>query len=59
MKGVKNMYILKFVDFEDELTVREFDSKQELKEYIVKNNIDKRWHQIEEIKKVIPNLKED
>ncbi|WP_178137471.1 hypothetical protein [Tepidibacter thalassicus] len=53
------MYILKFVDFEDELTVREFDSKQELKEYIVKNNIDKRWHQIEEIKKVIPNLKED
>ncbi|SHK24773.1 hypothetical protein [Tepidibacter formicigenes] len=51
------MYILKFVDFEDDLAVKEFNSKEELKEYIIKNNIDKHWYQIEEIKKVIPNLK--
>lgn len=31
----------------------------DLKKYISENNIDKTWHQIEEVKKVIPNLKEE
>lgn len=53
------MHILKFINDEDNLSKKEFESREELKDYISKNNIDKAWHQIEEVKKVIPNLKED
>jgi hypothetical protein len=44
---------------EDDLSVKEFTSLTTVKEYISQNNLEKTWHQIEEVKKVIPNLKED
>lgn len=53
------MFILKFIDDEDNLSVKEFDSLTVLKGYISQNNLDRTWHQIEEVKKVIPNLLED
>lgn len=53
------MFILKFIDDEDNLAVKEFNSLTVLKEYVSQNNLDRTWHQIEEIKKVIPNLLED
>ncbi len=53
------MYKLKFIDKEDNLSTKDFQTKQELKEYMKENNIEKIWHQIEEVKKVIPNLRED
>ncbi len=52
------MYKLKFID-DDDLTIKEFESKQELDFYVNQNNIKRTWHQIEEIRKVIPNLKDD
>lgn len=53
------MFILRFIDDEDNLAVKEFTSLTTLKEYASQNNLEKTWHQIEEVKKVIPNLKED
>ena len=53
------MFILKFINEEDDLSVKEFESLSEVKNFIKDNNIDKVWHQMEEIKKVIPNFKED
>ncbi|WP_325275595.1 hypothetical protein [Romboutsia sp.] len=44
---------------EEDLSVKEFTSLTSVKEYINQNNLEKTWHQIEEVKKVIPNLKED
>ena len=41
------------------MLVKEFVSLADLKEYINQKNLEKTWHQIEEVKKVIPNLKED
>ncbi len=53
------MFILRFINDEDDLSVKEFLSLTDLTEYINQNNLEKTWHQIEELKKVIPNLKED
>ena len=53
------MFILRFINDEDDLSVKEFLSLTDLKEYINQNNLEKTWHQIEELKKVITNLKED
>ncbi|MBY2483668.1 hypothetical protein KWX70_04175 [Clostridioides difficile] len=53
------MFILRFADDDDNLSVKDFTSLTDLKKYIRENNIDKTWHQIEEVKKVIPNLKEE
>lgn len=53
------MFILRFINDEDDLSVKEFLSLTDLKDYINQNNLEKTWHQIEELKKVIPNLKED
>ena len=53
------MFILRFMNEEDDLAVKGFTNLSEVKAYISENNLDKTWHQIEEIKKVIPNLKED
>ena len=53
------MFILRFMDEEDDLSVKEFTSLTEVKEFVNQNNLEKTWHQIEEVKKVIPNLKED
>lgn len=53
------MFILRFIDDEDDLAVKEFASLNSVKEYISQNNLEKTWHQIEEVKKVIPNLRED
>ncbi|WP_199534066.1 hypothetical protein [Romboutsia weinsteinii] len=47
------------MDEEDDLSVKEFASLTEVKEFVNQNNLEKTWHQIEEVKKVIPNLKED
>ncbi|CAH2211783.1 hypothetical protein [Tepidibacter aestuarii] len=52
------MYKLKFIG-DDDLTIKEFETKQELDSYMNLNNIKKIWHQVEEIKRVIPNLKDD
>lgn len=53
------MFLLKFIDEDDNLSTKEFISLSSLKDYIKENSIDKTWHQVEEVKKVIPNLKED
>ncbi len=53
------MFILRFINDDDDLSVKEFTNLSEVKDYINQNNLEKTWHQIEEIKKVIPNLKED
>ena len=53
------MFILRFINDEGDLSVKEFLSLTDLKDYINQNNLEKTWHQIEELKKVIPNLKED
>lgn len=66
-KNIKNvveskgslMFILRFADDDDNLSVKDFTSLTDLKKYISENDIDKTWHQIEEVKKVIPNLKEE
>ena len=52
------MFILRFINDDDDLSVKEFTNLSEVKDYINQNNLEKTWHQIEEIKKVIPNLKE-
>lgn len=52
------MFILRFINDDDDLSVKEFASLTDLKEYINQNNLEKTWHQIEEVKKVIPNIKE-
>jgi len=56
--GGNIMYKLKFIN-DDDLTIKEFETKQELDFYMNQNNIKKIWHQIEKISRVIPNLKED
>ena len=53
------MFILRFINDDDDLSVKEFTNLSEVKDYINQNNLEKTWHQIEELKKVIPNLKED
>lgn len=53
------MFVLKFIDDEDNLAVKEFSSLTDLKGYVSQNNLERTWHQVEEIKKVIPNLRED
>ncbi len=53
------MFILKFIDDEDNLAVKEFISLTELKRYVSQNNLERAWHQVEEVKKVIPNLIQD
>lgn len=53
------MFILRFADNNDNLSVKDFISLTDLKKYISENDIDKTWHQIEEVKRVIPNLKEE
>lgn len=53
------MFILRFIDDEDNLSVKEFTSLSSVKEYLNQNNLGKTWHEIEEVKKVVPNLKED
>ena len=53
------MFILKFVNEDDDLSIREFESLGEVKSFIKDNNLEKIWHQVEEIKKVIPNFKQD
>ena len=53
------MFILRFINDDDDLSVKEFTSLSEVKDYINQNNLEKTWHQIEEIKKVIPNIKQD
>lgn len=52
------MYKLKFI-YDDDLTIKEFETKKELDFYMDENKIKKSWHQIEKISRVIPNLKED
>lgn len=53
------MFFLKYINEEDDLEVKEFQSLSEVKEYIKEENLERTWHNIEEVKKVIPNLKED
>ena len=53
------MFILRFINDDDDLSVKEFTNLSEVKDYINQNNLEKTWHQIEEIKKVIPNIKQD
>ena len=53
------MFILRFINDDDDLSVKEFTNLSEVKDYINQNNLEKTWHQIEEVKKVIPNLKEN
>ncbi|QYE97950.1 hypothetical protein [Paraclostridium sordellii] len=53
------MFLLKFIDEDDNLSMKEFISLSSLKDYVKNNDIDKTWHQVEEVKKVIPNLKEE
>ncbi len=53
------MFILKFINDEDDLSVKEFESLIKVKEYINEHGLHKTWHQIEEVKKVIPNFKQD
>lgn len=52
------MFLLKFIDEDDNLSMKEFSSLSSLKDYVKNNDFDKTWHQVEEVKKVIPNLKE-
>lgn len=53
------MFILRFVNEDDDLSVKEFNDLSEVKNFINKNELEKSWHQIEEIKKVVPNLKQE
>ena len=53
------MFILRFINDDDDLSVKEFTNLSEVRNYINQNNLEKTWHQIEEIKKVIPNIKQD
>lgn len=53
------MFVLRFINDDDDLSVKEFTNLSEVKDYINQNNLEKTWHQIEEIKKVIPNIRED
>ena len=53
------MFVLRFINDDDDLSVKEFKSLTDLKAYINQNNLEKTWHQIEEIKKVIPNINKD
>ena len=45
------MFILRFINDDDDLSVKEFVSLADLKEYINQKNLEKTWHQIEEVKK--------
>ena len=47
------MFLLKFIDEDDNLSTKEFTSLNSLKDYVKDNDIDKTWHQVEEVKKVI------
>ena len=51
------MFILRFINDDDDLSVKEFTNLSEVKDYINQNNLEKTWYQIEEIKKVIPNIR--
>lgn len=51
------MFILRFINDDDDLSVKEFVSLADLKEYINQKNLEKTWHQIEEVKKVYQILK--
>lgn len=53
------MFILKYIDEDDNLSTKEFYTLSDLRDYVKNNNIEKIWHQVEEIKKVVPNLKEE
>ena len=53
------MFVLRFINDDDDLSVKEFTNLSEVKDYSNQNNLEKTCHQIEEIKKVIPNIKED
>ncbi|GAA0701905.1 hypothetical protein GCM10008904_08090 [Paraclostridium ghonii] len=53
------MFLLKFIDEDDNLSTKEFTSLNSLKDYVKENDICNTWHQVEEVKKVIPNLKEE
>ena len=53
------MFILRFINDDDDLSVKEFTNLSEVKDYINQNNLERTWYQIEEIKKVIPNIRED
>ena len=54
------MFILRFINDDDDLSVKEFTNLSEVKDYINQNNLKKTWHQIEEIKnlKAIEKTKE-
>lgn len=53
------MFILKYIDEDDNLSTKEFDTLSDLKYYVENNKFENIWHQVEEIKKVIPSLKEE
>jgi hypothetical protein len=53
------MFVLKYIDEDDNLATKEFDTLNDLKDYVTNNSFEKIWHQVEEIKKVVPNLKEE
>ncbi|MGL5693258.1 MAG: hypothetical protein ACRCXA_04215 [Peptostreptococcaceae bacterium] len=53
------MFILRFVNEDDDLSVKEFAELSQVKSFVKENDLEKSWHQIEEIKKVVPNLKEE
>ena len=54
-----NMFILKFVNEDDDLSIREFETLNEVKSFINDNNLETTWHELKEVKKVIPNFKQD
>lgn len=53
------MFILKFVNEDDDLSIREFETLNEVKSFINDNNLETTWHELKEVKKVIPNFKQD
>ena len=40
------MFILRFINDDDDLSVKEFVSLADLKEYINQKNLEKTWHQM-------------
>ena len=50
------MFILRFINDDDDLSVKEFVSLADLKEYINQKNLEKTWHQIEEVKKEFTDI---
>ncbi len=53
------MFILRFVNEYDDLSVKEFTDLSQVNKFIKENDLEKSWHQIEEIKRVVPNLKDE